>query len=68
MAQRLPPGMPDPSRNPYAQQRQYYDNDGPGRDQQYQAMRSTTALIGAQESQPNLAQFPPYGKRNLVQG
>lgn len=62
MAQsRAPPGGPrDNTRNPYAQ-RQYFDNDPNGRDAHFQAIGSTTALIGAEESQPNLAQFPPFG-------
>lgn len=63
MAQRPPP--PGNNRNPYATQRQYYDNDNDparvGGDPRYAAARSTTALIGAQESTPNFQQFPAYG-------
>jgi hypothetical protein len=61
MAQpRPPPGPPGNQRNPYAQ-RPYYDSQSNGPEAQYPAMRSTTALIGAQESQTSLAQFPSYG-------
>lgn len=62
MAQPRPPpgGPPGNQRNPYAQ-RLYYDSQSNGPEAQYPAMRSTTALIGAQESQTTLTQFPSYG-------
>ena len=62
MAQPRPPpgGPPGAQRNPYAQ-RPYYDSPSNDQEVQYPAARSTTALIGGQESQTSLPQFPSYG-------
>lgn len=67
MAQPRPPpgGPPGQQGNPYAQRSQY-DSQLNGREAQYPGARSTTALIGAQESQTSLPQFPSYGAHNRM--